>query len=120
MARIPDVLKFNTNEKRTENIKIKTAEDSTMLLTTAETKKMLLEFISDEINILGNEYANIRRREIEESIDRVLHQFEDTLLEHVSNKIDTITEKILSKITDRMIDAEVEKRVKERLKKYNE
>ena len=115
MARLPSVNIFN--EERVKAIKIKTIVDDAMILTVDETRECLRSYISDELNYFAEDVTKSRRIEIEERLNFKLKQFENSMIRHIDDKINKITERIVELTINRVIEQEVETRLNKKLDK---
>ncbi len=88
-----------------------------MVFTPQEAKEVLERYIHEELELHSDEVAKQKKSEIEERISFKLKQIENSLLQHVDDKLNKITEKILTLTIDRVVNEEVERRVAEKLKK---
>jgi hypothetical protein len=115
MARLPSVNSFN--DERVKALKIQTATDEAMLLTVDETKEYLRSFISDELNFFAEDMSRERRLEVEERLNFKLRQIENSMVRHIDDKINKITERIVELSISRVIEQEVEARLNKKLDK---
>ena len=115
MARLPNLSIYN--DERLRSIKIQTAADEAMVLTFDETKELLRGFINDELNFFADDVSKQRRLEMEERINFRLRQIENSMVSHISDKIDKITERIVELSINRIIEEEVESRLNKKLEK---
>jgi len=115
MARLPNVGHYN--EERIKAIKIKTIVDDAMVLTVDETKKILRDFINEELSFFAEDVAKSRRIEVEERLNFKLKQFENSMIRHIDDKINKITERIVELSINRVIEQEVETRLNKKLDK---
>jgi hypothetical protein len=115
MARLPSVNVFN--EERVKAIKIKTLVDDAMIMTVDETKELLRGFIKDELDFFAQEVSKQRKLELEERLNFKLKQFENSIVRHIDDKLDKITERIIELTLNRTIENEVEKRLNKKLEK---
>lgn len=115
MARLPNVGLYN--EERLKALKINTAVDEAMVLTVDETKEYLRSFISDELNYFAEDVSRERRLEVEERLNFKLRQIENSMVRHIDDKINKITERIVELSLNRVIEQEVETRLNKKLDK---
>lgn len=115
MARLPDINIFN--EERVKAIKIKTLVDDAMVLTVDETKAILRDFINDELSFFAEDTTKQRRIEVEERLNFKLKSFENSMLRHIDDRLDKITERIVELTMNRLIEQEVETRLNQKLDK---
>mgnify|MGYP003520193608 CR=1 FL=1 len=71
----------------------------------------------NELNLYADNTVKDNKIRLEERINFRMKQFENGLTRHVDDKINKITETILTKTVNRIIDEEVNRRVEERLEK---
>lgn len=115
MARLPNVGHYN--EERIKAIKINTILDDAMVLTVDETKKILRDFINEELSFFAEDVIKSRRIEVEERLNFKLKQFENSMIRHIDDKLNKITEHIVSLTINRVIEEEVNKRLEIKLDK---
>jgi hypothetical protein len=115
MVAIPNYIKFNEN--RQELIKIKNANDDTVLLTKDEVKETLIKYIDEELDFFSSGITKRRVNQIIEGVGHRLNLFEKKLDKHINDKINEITEKIIEKSTTNIIEQRVNERLTEKLEK---
>lgn len=115
MASIPKLNDFNTDRK--DLMKIKTIEDEIILFTKSEAREALIEYIDEELDFISHGVVQRRVNDIIESVDRRLMSFERKLENHISDKINAITERIISNATSRIVEERVNERLNEKLDK---
>jgi hypothetical protein len=113
MARLPSVISFN--EERKKALKIQTAADEAMILTIDETKEYLRFFINNELSFFAEDVSRARSLEIEERLNFKLKQIENSMIRHIDEKINKITERIVELSLNRVIEQEVETRLNKKL-----
>ena len=115
MAAIRDLSSYN-NDRR-ELMKIKTANDETILFTKEEAKLALVKYIDEELELMTTAISHDGKAELEGRLNFKLKQMEISLIKHIDEKLDTITEKIVELTINRKVEEEVEKRLELRLQK---
>ena len=115
MAKLPSVNIFN--EERIKALKIRTAADEAMLLTVDETREYLRSYIKDELGFFAEDITRARSLEIEERLNFKLKQIENSMIRHIDEKINKITERIVELSISRVIEQEVETRLNRKLDK---
>ena len=115
MASISNLGEFNAG--RYEALKIKTANDETVLMTTDDLKAVMIEYLSEEMNFFADGIHKKDKIKLQERLDFKLKQIETGMLRHIDDKLNGITERIISNCTNRIIEGEVERRVNEKLQK---
>jgi hypothetical protein len=120
MARISDIQSYNQGRKDLtrdkadfETLRFENQNGDVMVVKPQEVREVLHDFIDSEIGFLGD----AMKSQIKERLDFKLVQIEYSLKEHIENKINTLTEKILEKTIDRIVEEEVNRRVLEKIKK---
>ncbi len=120
MARISDIQRYNQGRKDLtrdkadfETLRFENQNGDVMVVKPQEVREVLHDFIDSEIGFLGD----AMKSQIKERLDFKLVQIEYSLKEHIENKINTLTEKILEKTIDRIVEEEVNRRVLEKIKK---
>lgn len=115
MAYIPKLSIINENKIQALNIA--RDKDSHVLLTADEVKEILRGFITEELGYFSEDFSKKRKLEVEERLNFKLKQFENSMIRHVDDKINNITEKIVELLLNRKIEEEVEKRLNKKLDK---
>ena len=115
MANISNLGEFNAS--RYEALKIKTANDETVLMTANDLKAVMVEYLSEEMNFFADGIVKKDKIKLQERLDFKLKQIETGIMRHIDDKINGITEKIISNCTNRIIEGEVDRRVDEKLEK---
>jgi len=118
MAALPNLNSYNNDRK--ELMKIRTANDETILFTKSEAREALVKYITDELDMFANDLGTNVKTELGTRIMFKLTTFEHEMVRHIDNKFDTITEKIVDLILNRKIEEEVNKRVEQKLKKIKD
>lgn len=118
MGRIPGLKIFN--DERKSLMKIKTIEDNVILFTKDEAREALIEYIDEELDLISHGVTQRRVHDIIEDVDRRLRSFEMKLENHISDKINAITERIISNATSRIVEERVNERLNEKLQKIKE
>ena len=101
-------------------MKIKTASDETVLLSSGEVKEILTKYLNDELDFFADGITKETKSALMERVNFRLRQIENCLIRHVDDKINSITEKIVSLSTNRIIEEEINRRVEVRLKKIKD
>lgn len=115
MARIPSTTEFN--EQRIRALNIKQSEDEQILLTIDEARDVIITLLREELFLFTDAMITERRLLVEERINFKLKQIENSLLNHINNKVDSLTERIVSTTTNRIIEEEVNRRLDKKLNK---
>ncbi len=100
MARLPSVNIFN--EERQKALKIQTTVDEAMVLTVDETKDYLRGYIKDELGFFAEDITRARSLEIEERLNFKLKQIENSMIRHIDEKINKITERIVTRLNEKL------------------
>lgn len=115
MARISNIQAYNAD--RYEAIKIKTVNNETVLMTADDLKAVMIEYLSEEMNFFADGIHKKDKIKLQERLDFKLKQIETGMLRHIDDKLNSITERIVSNCTNRIIEGEVDRRVDEKLEK---
>lgn len=115
MGRISNLSDFNTN--RQDLIKVKTSADQTILLSNDEAKEILKTFIAEDLDFFSSGISKKVKFELDNKIASKLTRFELAMVNHIDNKFNSVTEKIIATILDSKIEEEVERRLEEKLAK---
>lgn len=118
MGKIPNVNEYNFN--RQELLKIKNKSDETILFTKEEAKEALISYITDELELFSSRITTNTKVELQQRVDFKLRLMENELVRLINDKVDKITERVVTLITTRVIDEEVNKQLEEKLKKIKD
>ena len=115
MARISDLNSFNINRRDNdfETLKFENKNGDVVVVKPQEVKDVLNDFLTSEINSLGDDI----KIKIKDKLDFKIKQVETSLSDHIDEKILRVTERILDKTIDRVIEDEVNRRVMVKLEK---
>lgn len=111
------IMRGDYNSGRYEALKIKTANDETVLLSSDDLKAVMVSYLKDELNFFADGIAKEDKLKIQERVNFKLKQIETSMIKHIDDKINGITETIISNCTTRIIDGEVNRRVEEKIDK---
>jgi flagellar biosynthesis/type III secretory pathway protein FliH len=114
MARLPSLEDFNL--ERQDLLKIKTADENTVLMSKSELREVLIDYIDKELDLISSGVTRRRVNEIIEDVDKRLNKFEITLEKHINDKINEITERVIEKSTTNLIEERVNHRLMEKIK----
>ena len=98
MAMLPSLSLFN--DGRRENVRIETAVGESILLTKAETKRMLFEFLNEDLELLTDENVKDTKKKILTLINDKMDGFELEFFDFINDKINKIAENIILKSTN--------------------
>jgi len=115
MARLANLETFNNNRK--DLMKIKNASDEAILMTAEDLKAVMIDYLKTEMDFFADGITKQDKVKLQERLDFKLKQIETGMLRHIDDKLNGITEKIVSNFTNRIIEAEVERRVEAKLQK---
>lgn len=118
MSKLPNFVDFNKN--RQDLLKIRTKADETILFSKEEAKEALVRYIKEELDFFADEISLERKQELEARLMFKFKQIETSMIKHVNDKINSLTERIVSLTTDKIIEREVNKRVDIRLKEIKD
>jgi hypothetical protein len=118
MAKLSNIIAFNADRLLDNNqtLKIKNVKDETILMTADDLKAVMIEYLTNEMDFFNEGISKKNKLKLEERLNFKLKQFEIAMIRHIDDKLNKITEKIVSTCTDRVINEEVEKRFEEKLK----
>lgn len=115
MSTIPNLTNYNKHKQNL--VKIQTANEEALLCSKEEIKSILIKHIYDEIDLFGNTNISVFKSKLEERLNFKIKQIEISMVNHINEKIDKVTEKIIDIITNRNLEKETEKRVDVKIKK---
>lgn len=127
MAKIIDLQAYNglrgsdsiistTFEKKyglSNTLKIENKNGDNIVITPLELKEHISKFLTDEINLYADESVIEYREKLQRRLDVQMSNIEC----HINDKINKMTEDIISTTTSRLINEEVNRRVDEKLRK---
>lgn len=113
MARLSDLGSYNAS--RYEALKIKTANNETVLMSADDLKAVMVGYLKNELNFFADGIAKEDKIALQERVNFKLKQIETSMFRHIDDKINGITENIISNCTTRILDGEVNRRVEEKL-----
>ena len=95
------------------SFKFENKNGDNIVITPQELREHISDFLTNEVNL----YADETIREYREQLKRRLDVQMSNLENHINDKINKITEAIISSTTSRVIEEEVNRRVDEKLRK---
>lgn len=118
MATINDLKKYNDNKR--DLLKVQTLSDGIILFTEEEAKKVLINYIVNELDIFSDGVSKEIKKELDHKIGTKLIRVEKDMFEHINDKLNKIAEKVVNEILDRKMEEEINKRVEEKLNKIKQ
>jgi hypothetical protein len=85
-----------------------------------EVKKVIKDYIIDELDLFADDEVVNLKVKVVTNVSTRLEEFEQRMQQHINEKIDALTEKIIQKILGRVVEDEVNKLLDEKLKKIKE
>jgi hypothetical protein len=120
MASLNNPYNLSFDDSRKDYIKIKTVNDETVLMSADDLKAIMVDYLKTEIDFFVDGITEQDKIKFKDRLDFKLKQIENDILRHIDDKINCITEKIISNCTTRIIEGEVDRRINEKLKiKYD-
>lgn len=138
MARIRDLLTYNSDRidvidsashlsnshlidvSMFQTYKFDNKNGDSMVITPKELKGEIDDFLRNELDIYSDLFIAEIKFKLIEKVNKSLKDFEESLSKHIDDKINIITENIISLSTKRIINDEVNKRVEEKLQRIKE
>lgn len=99
------------------NISFQNDKGDVFFITADELRAELGKFIDLQFSSMTYEEIELKKQHLKKELDKKLNEFEISLRQHVENKLNKITEKVIDSVTNRVFEDRVKKEVKERLKK---
>jgi hypothetical protein len=96
-----------------KSIKFVNKQGDVMVFTPQEARHVLEKLIHEEFELFADDIVLRNKTKITERIDFKLKQLEKSLIKHVDDKFDKVTEMILEATISRKIEEEVDKRLKQ-------
>lgn len=93
--------------------KFENKDGDKIVITPLELKEHIFDFITNEVDLYADETIKLYTNQLKGRLDVQISKIE----EHINNKINKMTEDIISTTTNRLIQEEVNRRVDEKLRK---
>lgn len=93
--------------------KFENKDGDKIVITPLELKEHIFDFITNEVDLYADETIKLYTNQLKGRLDVQISKIE----EHINNKINKMTEDIISSTTNRLIQEEVNRRVDEKLRK---
>ena len=127
MARLSDLRGYNdiridghVSAIEQKTISFENQSGETLVITPYELKEELNKFIELYFSSMTSEDIEKKKENIKRELDRKLVEFELSLKQHVEDKINKITEKVIESTLNRVFEDKVKEEVKGRIKKLLE
>lgn len=104
---------FETQIGLSNTLKFENKNDDNIVITPMELREYITEYITNEINLYADESVIEYRDKLQRRLDVQMSNIEC----HINDKINKMTEDIISTTTSRLINEEVNRRVDEKLRK---
>ena len=132
MARIKDLLTYNSDRidvissshlsdvSMFQTYKFENKNGDSIIITPKELRGEINEFLRNEFDIYSDLFISDIKLKLIQKVNKSLEDFEESLTKHIDDKINIITENIISSSTKRIINDEVNKRVEQKLQRIKE
>lgn len=110
------IINLNTSSIVTDSyntLQFENKNGDNIVITPLELREHISDFLTNEINLYADESVIEYREKLQRRLDVQMSNIES----HINDKINKITEAIISSTTSRVIEEEVNKRVDEKLRK---
>lgn len=104
---------FETQIGLSNTLKFENKNGDNIVITPMELREYITEYITNEINLYADESVIEYRDKLQRRLDVQMSNIEC----HINDKINKMTEDIISTTTSRLINEEVNRRVDEKLRK---
>lgn len=118
MARLSNVQGFNLD--RQNHVKFNLINDELVVMSKDDMRLILIDYMSNELNFFSENISNKAKVDLNKRINAKIDEIEEGLFQHISDKINDLTEKICSETLTSVINKEVERLVKIRLEEIKE
>lgn len=111
-----DTIISNTFENQiglSNTLKFENKNGDNIVITPLELKEHISDFINNEVNLYADDTVKQYREQLQRRLDVQMSNIEG----HINDKINKMTEAIISTTTSRIINEEVNRRVDEKLRK---
>jgi len=109
------MVNLSFNDSRKDCIKIKTVNGETVLMSADDLKAIMVDYLKTEIDFFVDGITEQDKIKLKDRLDFKLKQIENGMSRHIDDKINGITEKIISNCTNRIIEGEVDRRINKKL-----
>ena len=103
----------NSFSSISNTFKFENKDGDKIVITPLELKEHIFDFITNEVDLYADETIKLYTNQLKGRLDVQISKIE----EHINNKINKMTEDIISTTTNRLIQEEVNRRVDEELRK---
>jgi hypothetical protein len=117
MASLKNVVAFNRDK---ELMKLSVDIDEVMLTTKEELQDFLVTYLEKEMDKLTSSISVSSKKKLVKMIDEKLARFEGKILNHVEEKMEKVTERIITKILSSEMEAEIKRRVLAKLEEIKQ
>lgn len=104
---------FDNQIGLSNTLKFENKNGDNIVITPMELREYITHFINNEVNLYADDTVKQYREQLQRRLDVQMSNIEG----HINDKINKMTENIISTTTSRLINEEVNKRVDEKLRK---
>jgi hypothetical protein len=105
---------YNPYSKR--NISFENQNGDVFFITSEELRQELGKFIDLQFSSMTYDEIELKKEYLKKELNKKINEFELSMKQHIEDKINKITQTVITNITDRVFEERVKKEVKERLK----
>jgi Ni,Fe-hydrogenase maturation factor len=123
MARIYNLSDYNQTRKRLAELNIdedaisfEDKKGDLIVVKPKEIKEVIREYFNEEMELYTDETIINHKFQVITNVNKKMDEFEHKMEQHINDKIDSLTERIMETIISRVIEDEVTKRVDIKLK----
>lgn len=127
MARIYNLSDYNDSRRRQAEISVdedtisfENKKGDLIVVKPKEIKEVIKDYFNEELELYTDEVIMNSKFEVVTNVSKKMEIFERRMEQHINDKIDSLTERIMEAILSRVIEDEVTKRVDEKLKQIKD
>ena len=127
MARIFNLSDYNNNRRIAGEVNIdedtvsfENKKGDLIVVKPKEIKEVIREYFNEELELYTDDVIMNSKFEVVTNVSKKMDIFERRMEQHINDKIDSLTEKIMENILSRVIEDEVTKRVDKKLKQIKD
>ena len=127
MARIYNLSDYNDSRRRQAEISVdedtisfENKKGDLIVVKPKEIKEVIKDYFNEELELYTDEVIMNSKFEVVTNVSKKMETFERRMEQHINDKIDSLTERIMEAILSRVIEDEVTKRVDNKLKQIKD
>jgi hypothetical protein len=127
MARIFNLSDYNDSRRRQaivdeyeDTVSFENKKGDLIVVKPKEIKEVIKEYFNEELELYTDESIINSKFQVVTNVSKKMEEFERKMEQHINDKIDSLTERIMEAILSRVIEDEVTKRVDKKLKQIKD